>query len=92
MENIEDVVLYRGRGCEQCRHTGYRGRLGIFELMLLSEEIQDLIVRRAPLSEVRRAALANGMKTLKTDGFAKVLEGVTTVEEIMRVVFTAGAM
>jgi type IV pilus assembly protein PilB len=92
LENIEDVVLYRGRGCEQCRHTGYRGRLGIFELMLLSEEIQDLIVRRAPLSEVRRAALANGMKTLKTDGFAKVLEGVTTVEEIMRVVFTAGAM
>jgi type IV pilus assembly protein PilB len=92
MEAIEEVVLYRGRGCEQCRHTGYRGRLGIFELMLLSEEIQDLIVRRAPLSEVRRAALASGMKTLKTDGFQKVLEGITSVEEIMRVVFTAGMM
>jgi type IV pilus assembly protein PilB len=92
MEAIEEVVLYRGRGCEQCRHTGYLSRLGIFELMLLSEEIQDLIVRRAPLSEVRRAALASGMKTLKTDGFQKVLEGITTVEEIMRVVFTAGMM
>jgi len=90
IEDMENVVFYRGRGCEQCRHTGYRGRTGIFELMLLSEEIQDLIVKRAPLSEVRSAALASGMKTLKSDGFQKVLEGMTTVEEIMRVVFTAG--
>ncbi len=58
--------------------------------MMLDEEIQDLIVKRAPLSEVRSAALANGMKPLKMDGFQKVLEGMTTVEEVMRVVFTAG--
>jgi len=90
IEDMENVVFYRGRGCEQCRHTGYRGRTGIFELMMLNEEIQDLIVKRAPLSEVRSAALASGMKTLKSDGFQKVLEGMTTVEEIMRVVFTAG--
>jgi type IV pilus assembly protein PilB len=90
LEDMENVVFYRGRGCEQCRHTGYRGRTGIFELMLLSEEIQDLIVKRAPLSEVKSAALAGGMKTLKSDGFQKVLEGMTTVEEVMRVVFTAG--
>ena len=90
VEDVDDVVFYRGRGCEQCKHTGYRGRNGIFEFMLMTEEIQDLIVKRAPLSEVRNAALANGMKTLKQDGFQKVLEGMTTVEEVMRVVFTAG--
>jgi type IV pilus assembly protein PilB len=90
VDDMDNVVFYRGRGCEQCRHTGYRGRTGIFELMLVNEEIQDLIVKRAPLSEIRNAALANGMKTLKMDGFQKVLEGITTVEEVMRVVFTAG--
>jgi type IV pilus assembly protein PilB len=84
-------VFYRGRGCEQCRHTGYRGRTGLFELMMMNEEIQDLIVKRAPLSEVRSAALTSGMKPLKMDGFQKVLEGITTVEEVMRVIFTAGA-
>ncbi len=90
VEDMENVVFYRGRGCEQCRHTGYRGRTGIFELMMINEEVQDLTVKRAPLSEVRNAALANGMKTLKQDGFQKVLEGQTTVEEVMRVIFTAG--
>ncbi len=90
VDDMENVVFYRGRGCEQCRHTGYRGRTGIFELMLISEEIADLCVKRAPLSEVRSAALANGMKNLKMDGFQKVIEGLTTVEEVMRVVFTAG--
>ncbi len=90
VDDAENVVFYRGRGCEQCRHTGYRGRTGIFELMLINEEVADLCVKRAPLSEVRNAALANGMKTLKMDGFQKVVEGVTTVEEVMRVIFTAG--
>jgi type IV pilus assembly protein PilB len=90
VEDMENVVFYRGRGCEQCRHTGYRGRQGIFEMMIINEEIADLTVKRAPLSEIRAAALANGMKTLKMDGFQKVLEGITTVEEVMRVVFTAG--
>jgi type IV pilus assembly protein PilB len=90
LDDLDNTVFYRGRGCEQCRHTGYRERTGVFELMLMNEEIQDLIVKRAPLSEIRAAALANGMKTLKMDGFAKVLAGITTVEEVMRVVFTAG--
>jgi type IV pilus assembly protein PilB len=90
LEDMDSIVFYRGRGCEVCRHSGYKGRLGIFELMLMNEETQDLIVKRAPLSEVRNAALASGMKTLKMDGFQKVVEGRTTVEEVMRVVFTAG--
>jgi type IV pilus assembly protein PilB len=90
VDDMENVVFYRGRGCEQCRHTGYRGRSGIYEMMLVSEEVADLTVKRAPLSEIRAAALAGGMKTLKTDGFQKVMEGLTTVEEVMRVIFTAG--
>ncbi len=90
VDDMENVVFYRGRGCEQCRHTGYRGRNGIFEMMLVTEEVADLTVKRAPLSEIRAAALAGGMKTLKMDGFQKVLEGLTTVEEVMRVIFTAG--
>jgi type IV pilus assembly protein PilB len=90
LDNVEEQVFYRGRGCDQCRHTGYRGRMGIFEMMLMNEEIQDLVVRRSPLSEIKNAALANGMKTLKMDGFEKVVQGTTTVEEVMRVVFTAG--
>jgi type IV pilus assembly protein PilB len=85
-----DVTFYRGRGCEFCRHTGYYDRVGVFELMLLNSEIRDLIVKRAPLSEVRAAAIASGMKSLKEDGMSKVLEGITTIEEVMRIVFTAG--
>jgi type IV pilus assembly protein PilB len=87
----QDTVFYRGRGCELCKHTGYHGRIGLFELMMMNEEIADLIVKRAPLSEVKEAALANGMKSLKQDGFQKVLDGVTTIEEVMRVIFTAGS-
>lgn len=86
----EMVPLWRGRGCERCRNTGYKGRFGIHEMMTVNEEIADLIVRRAPVSEVRNAARANGMKMLKEDGLRKVLAGTTTPEEIQRVVFTGG--
>ncbi|MCS6863192.1 MAG: GspE/PulE family protein, partial [Abditibacteriales bacterium] len=85
-----DVTFYHGRGCELCRHTGFKGRIGIFELMRMNEEIADLVVRRAPLSEIKAAARANGMKTLQEDGFQKCIDGLTTVKEVMRVVFTAG--
>jgi len=84
------VTLWRGRGCEACRYTGFRGRIGIFELMRVNDEIAELIVRRAPLADIRDAAKANGMHELREDGLLKVLEGVTTPDEVMRVVFTAG--
>jgi type IV pilus assembly protein PilB len=86
----EMVPLWRGRGCDRCRNTGYKGRFGIHEMMTVNEEIADLIVRRAPVSEVRNAARANGMKMLREDGLRKVLAGTTTPEEIQRVVFTGG--
>jgi type IV pilus assembly protein PilB len=86
----DKVVLKRGRGCAQCNNRGMRGRIGIYEMMLLNEEIAELIVRRAPLPDIREAARANGMKTLRDDGLRKVLAGITTPEEVRRVVFTGG--
>jgi type IV pilus assembly protein PilB len=84
------VTLYRGAGCEECRNQGYRGRIGLYELMVMNEEIAELVVRRAPVADIREAAKAAGMKELREDGLIKVLEGVTTPDEVMRVVFTAG--
>jgi type IV pilus assembly protein PilB len=86
----EMVTLYRGEGCDLCRKTGYKGRIGIHELMRINDEIAELMVRRAPLSDIREAAKAFGMHELKEDGLEKVLQGITTPEEVMRVVFTAG--
>ena len=86
----EMVTLARGRGCEACRHTGFKGRTGIYELMTTNDEIAELIVRRAPLADIREAAKANGMKELREDGLEKVLAGITTIDEVRKVVFTAG--
>ena len=84
------VTLYRGAGCEECRHKGYKGRVGLYELMVMNEELAELVVRRAPVADIRDAAKSNGMKELREDGLIKVLEGMTTPDEVMRVVFTAG--
>jgi type IV pilus assembly protein PilB len=86
----EKVTLYRGVPSEGNRMTGYKGRTGIHELMVLNDEIRELVVRRAPLHDIRDAAKANGMKELREDGLHKVLIGVTDPNEVMRVVFTAG--
>ena len=85
-----DQKFFRGRGCDVCKQTGFKGRTGIYELMQINEELQELIVRRAPVTEVKEAARANGMMTLQEDGFRKCKDGHTTVEEVMRVVFTGG--
>ena len=85
-----EVTLFKGRGCEICKGTGYKGRLGLYELMRMNEEIAELVVRRAPLGDIKEAARANGMKEMREDGLRKVLEGITTPQEVMRVVFTAG--
>ena len=87
----KDHVFYQGKGCENCRQTGFRGRIGIFELMTMNQEIAELIVKRASAGQIKEAALAAGMVTLQKDGFRKVLNGVTTIEELTRIVFTAGS-
>lgn len=86
----EKVTLYRGVPHEVNRHTGYRGRTGFHELMIINAEIAELIVRRAALNDLKAAAKANGMHELREDGLEKVLAGQTDPQEVMRVVFTAG--
>src|SRR5438874_639063 len=77
--------LYRGRGCDECRGTGYRSRTGIYELFPITEDARSLILRRAPTRDIRRYAIEAGMVTLRMDGWRKACESVTTVEEILRV-------
>src|SRR5207249_10504897 len=77
--------LYRGRGCDECRGTGYRGRTGIYELFPITEDARSLVLRRVPSRDIRRHAIEAGMVTLPMDGWLKACEGVTTVEETLRV-------
>ncbi len=86
----EQITLYRGIPAENNRMTGYKGRTGIHELMVMNAEIAELVVRRAPIQDIKDAAKANGMHELREDGLGKVLGGITDPSEIMRVVFTAG--
>jgi type II secretion system protein E len=79
------VELFHGKGCDDCRGTGYRGRTGIYEMFRITEESRSLIVRKAPAGEIRRHAVAQGMVTLREDAWAKACAGLTTVEEILRV-------
>jgi len=79
------VTLYRGAGCATCNGTGMKGRVAIYEVMPISEEIRDMILKDASTAELREQAQREGMKTLRQAGMAKVLEGVTTVEEVLRV-------
>ena len=77
--------LYKPKGCKKCANTGYKGRLGLYEIMLMSEEIEKLTIERATADEIKAVALSEGMSTLKQDGFKKVLLGMTSVEEVLRV-------
>jgi type II secretory ATPase GspE/PulE/Tfp pilus assembly ATPase PilB-like protein len=79
------VRLWRGKGCPECKGSGYRGRQGIFELMLLDERFHDPIIRRAGAPEYLRLARENGMRTMFEDGLLKVVQGTTTIEELLRV-------
>ena len=82
-----NVTLYRGKGCRDCRHTGYRGRLGVYELMPMTDPVRLAIQDRRSASEIRTVAKANGMTELKDDALRKVLSGVTTLDEVMRAVY-----
>jgi type IV pilus assembly protein PilB len=80
------IPFYKSIGCDQCNHTGYRGRIGIYEVMRVTDKVRRLISARAPEDQVREAALAGGMISLGEDGLSKVKSGVTTPEELLRVV------
>jgi type II secretory ATPase GspE/PulE/Tfp pilus assembly ATPase PilB-like protein len=79
-----DLKLWRGHGCPICKQTGYQGRRGIFELMVLDERFHDPIVHRAGAPEYQRLARERGMRTMFDDGLIKAARGVTTVDELLR--------
>jgi type IV pilus assembly protein PilB len=79
------IELFRRNGCVRCRQTGYRGRIGVFQLLTMNEELSALASRKASREELERAALAEGMSTLWADGVEKVVTGMTSLEELARV-------
>jgi len=82
-KDVENITFFHGRGCSECNYTGYRGRTGIFELLTLSEDIKELVLRRESSSVIFRQARKDGMRTMREDGWEKVLQGITTVEEVL---------
>jgi len=79
-----DMAFYRGKGCKACNKSGYRGRTGLFEFLVLSDDIRQLIMEKAQVGFIREAAKKNGFKTLREDGVEKIKQGVTTIEEVVR--------
>ncbi|MEZ6120835.1 MAG: ATPase, T2SS/T4P/T4SS family [Pirellulaceae bacterium] len=85
LDKLSDTELFRPNGCRQCRGTGYSGRMGIYELLVSNDEVRQLANERAPSNLIKKAAQDAGMLTLRDDGWRKVLNGVTTVDEVLRV-------
>jgi type IV pilus assembly protein PilB len=83
--SADGMVLYRKRGCPRCNQTGYKGRIGIFQLLIMNEALGELAVRKATRDEMEREAMSTGMRTLWDDGMAKVRTGLTSIEELARV-------
>ncbi|RLA95488.1 MAG: type II secretion system protein GspE [Deltaproteobacteria bacterium] len=84
------VEIFEAQGCEKCAHTGYRGRTGIYELLPVTDEIKDLILKRSDAGVIKRKAVESGMRTLRQDGWEKVKKGITSVAEVLRVTLEEG--
>jgi type IV pilus assembly protein PilB len=84
-EQARTATFMKGKGCGNCQRSGYRGRLAIFEIMVMNSRLRELVFQGASTQELRKCALANGMRTLYQDGLAKAMKGVTTLEEVFRV-------
>lgn len=82
----EEVTLYKPVGCMSCNRTGFKGRIGVYEFLRVTDNIQKLILQRASTNDIREAAMAEGMNTLRQDGLIKVKKGITSIEELLRVV------
>jgi len=81
----EKIEFYRGKGCSKCKETGFAGRIGIFELLVLDEDIKKMVVAKTSTDEIRKKAISKGMGTLFADGISKAKDGTTTIEEVLRV-------
>lgn len=83
-DEVKSFPVYKGKGCSICNNTGYKGRVGLYEVMAIKEEVKELILSRASTSEVKKEAMRLGMKTLRQSGIIKIREGLTTIEEVLR--------
>lgn len=86
-ETHGELTLFKGRGCDHCKGTGYKGRTGVHELMMMTDELRDQVLERSPSHILRNLAVSQGMRTLQTDAVAKIMMGVTTVDEVLRVIY-----
>ena len=84
-QSIKSMLFYRGKGCQQCDNSGYKGRIGIYEILEISDEMSELILKNASRDELEKMAIEQGMMTLVQDGFIKAKNGTTTIEEVLRV-------
>ena len=83
--NWQGQTLYHGKGCRECRGSGYAGRQGIFELLVFNDELKEMVNQRASANLLLQSAIGSGLEVLRVDGWKKVLDGITTVEEVLRV-------
>ncbi len=84
-KGLESLLFFKGKGCKECNNTGYKGRMGIYEVLENKGEISGMILKNAPTSDIKKEAVKSGMLTMIEDGFLKAKKGVTTIEEVMRV-------
>jgi type IV pilus assembly protein PilB len=84
-DEAPEYVCYRGRGCGTCNNTGYKGRVGFYQVMPMLEPIRELILNGANTAEIKRESIRLGIKTMRQSGLTKVKEGVTSLEEVLRV-------
>lgn len=89
-EIAEKAHFSKGKGCGNCQRSGYRGRIGIYELLLMKTKIREMAFQGASTQEIRKVAMANGMKTLYQDGMLKAMKGITSIEEVFRVAKRTG--
>ena len=83
-DEVKSFTVYKGKGCTICNNTGYKGRLGLYEVMPMKEELKELVLARASASEIKKEAIRLGMKTLRQSGMHKIKNGLTTIEEVLR--------
>ena len=83
-EEVGDIRLYKGRGCQTCNNTGYKGRVGLYEVMEITDDLRELIILGASAMELRRKAIEIGMSTLRESGLCKIRDGITTIEEVVK--------
>ena len=83
-EDVGDRVFYYGKGCDYCNNTGYRGRVGIYEFMVLDDQLRELIMQQASTSVLAREAIKRGMRTLRDTGLMTIFDGITSIDEVVK--------